>query len=65
MRRFTKTEGYTLVELLIVVAIVGMVAGAIVGVYQVSQNIYVRATALEAAQLGARAAWIVWQTSSD
>ncbi len=55
MRRFTKIEGYTLVELLIVVAIVGMVAGAIVGVYQVSQSIYVRATALEAAQLGVRA----------
>ena len=55
MRRYTTAEGYTLVELLIVVAIVGMVAGAIVGVYQVSQGIYTRATALEEAQLGARA----------
>jgi prepilin-type N-terminal cleavage/methylation domain-containing protein len=56
MRRFTrKAEGYTLVELLIVLAIVGMVAGGIVGVYQVSQGIYTRATALEEAQLGARA----------
>lgn len=55
MRRFTKAEGYTLVELLIVMAIVGMVAAAILGVYQVSQDIYIRATALEDAQLGARA----------
>ena len=55
MRRFTKTEGYTLVELLIVIAIVGMVAAGIVGVYQVSQDIYTRSSSLEAAQLGARA----------
>ncbi len=55
MRRYTKAEGYTLVELLIVTAIVGMVAAAIFGVYQVSQDIYTRATALEDAQLGARA----------
>ena len=55
MRRFTKAEGYTLVELLIVMAIVGMVAAAIFGVHQVSQDIYTRATALEDAQLGARA----------
>ncbi len=53
MRRYTK--GYTLVELLIVMAIVGMVAAAILGVYQVSQDIYTRTTALEDAQLGARA----------
>jgi prepilin-type N-terminal cleavage/methylation domain-containing protein len=55
MTRYTKAEGYTLVELLIVTAIVGMVAAGIVGVYQVSQGIYTRATALEDAQLGARA----------
>jgi len=55
MRHYTKAEGYTLVELLIVTAIVGMVAAGIVGVYQVSQGIYTRATALEDAQLGARA----------
>ncbi len=55
MRRHTKAEGYTLVELLIVMAIVGMVAAAIFGVHQVSQDIYTRATALEDAQLGSRA----------
>lgn len=55
MRRHTKAEGYTLIELLIVIAIVGMVAAGIVGVYQVSQGIYTRSTALEDAQLGARA----------
>jgi prepilin-type N-terminal cleavage/methylation domain-containing protein len=55
MRRHTKAEGYTLVELLIVVAIVGMVAAGILGVYQVSQGIYTRATGLEDAQSGARA----------
>jgi prepilin-type N-terminal cleavage/methylation domain-containing protein len=55
MRRYTTAEGYTLVELLIVVAITGMVAAGIVGVYQVFQGIYTRATALEDAQLGARA----------
>jgi prepilin-type N-terminal cleavage/methylation domain-containing protein len=54
MRRHTKAEGYTLVELLIVVSIVGMVAAGILGVYQVSQGIHTRATALEDAQLGAR-----------
>ena len=48
-------SGYTLVELLIVTAIVGMVAAGIVGVYQVSQGIYTRATGLEDAQSGARA----------
>lgn len=55
MRRYPKAAGYTLIELLIVMAIVGLVAGAIFGVYQVSQDIYTRATALEDAQLGARA----------
>lgn len=55
MRHYTKAEGYTLVELLIVMAIVGLVAAAVLGVYQVSQDIYIRATALEDAQLGARA----------
>lgn len=55
MKRFARTQGYSLVELLIVMAIVGVIAGSILAVYQVSQGIYIRATALEDAQLGARA----------
>lgn len=55
MKRFASTQGYSLVELLIVMAIVGVIAGSILTVYQVSQGIYIRATALEDAQLGARA----------
>ncbi|MDD5558820.1 prepilin-type N-terminal cleavage/methylation domain-containing protein [Candidatus Methylomirabilis sp.] len=55
MKRVPETEGYSLVELLIVLAIAGLIGGAILGVYQVSQGIYTRATALEDAQLGARA----------
>lgn len=55
MRRHAKADGYTLVELLIAMAIVGVIAGAVVGVQQVSQDIYTRAAALEDAQLGARA----------
>jgi len=48
-------NGYTLAELLIVIAILGMVAAAVAGVYQVSLQAYTRATSLEDAQLGARA----------
>jgi len=48
-------RGFSLLELLIVTAILGMVAGAVFGVYQVSQQIYTRATSLEDAQLGVRA----------
>lgn len=55
MKRSAGTQGYSLVELLIVMAIVGVIAGSILAVYQVSQGIYIRATALEDAQLGARA----------
>ena len=55
MRRYTKAEGYTLVELLIVLAIAGLIGGAILGVYRVSQDTYIRASSLEAAQTGARA----------
>src|SRR5574337_127191 len=55
MKRVTETEGYSLVELFIVLAIAGLIGGAILGVYRVSQGIYTRATALEDAQLGARA----------
>ena len=55
MSRFTREVGYTLVELMIVVAIVGVVAAAIFGVYQVSTQVYTRSASLEDAQLGARA----------
>lgn len=47
--------GYTMVELLMAVAILGLVAGAVAGVYEVSQQTYIRAAGLEDAQLGARA----------
>ena len=55
MRRVTKTKGYSLIELLIALAIAGLIGGAIFGVYKVSQDTYIRASSLEAAQLGARA----------
>lgn len=55
MSRVGKNAGYTLVELLIVVAILGLIALAIGGVYQVSVQAYTRSASLEDAQLGARA----------
>lgn len=51
----TKIRGYSLVELLIALAIAGVIGGAILGVYKVSLDTYVRASSLEAAQDGARA----------
>ena len=54
MRRVTETKGYSLIELLIVLAIAGLIGGAILGVYRVSQDTYIRASSLEAAQVGAR-----------
>lgn len=55
MRHLAKTGGYTLTELLVAMALVGLVAGAVLGLYQVSQDIYIRASSLEAAQTGGRA----------
>jgi len=54
MSRGAGDTGYTLVELLIVTAILGLVAAAIGGVYQVSVQAYTRSASLEDAQLGAR-----------
>lgn len=55
MSRGAGDAGYTLVELLIAVAILGLVALAIGGVYQVSVQAYTRSASLEDAQLSARA----------
>lgn len=55
MRRIAHAYGYSLVELLVAVAIAGLIGTAILGVYNVSQDTYVRASSLEAAQVGARA----------
>lgn len=55
MRRVTKTAGYSLIELLVALAIAGLIGAAILGVYKVSQDTYIRASSLEAAQVGARA----------
>ncbi len=55
MARFTREDGYTLAELLIVIAMLGVMVTAVVGVYQVSLQTYTRASSLEDAQLGARA----------
>lgn len=48
-------SGYTLAELLVTLAIIGLVASAVAGVYQVSHQTYIRASSLEAAQIAARA----------
>lgn len=54
MRKRSGESGYTVVELLMTVALVGLVAAAVAGVYQVSQQSYMRASSLEEAQDGAR-----------
>lgn len=47
--------GHSMVELLITIGVIGLVASAVAGVYQVSQQTYIRASSLEAVQTGARA----------
>jgi len=44
-----------MVELLVTIALAGLVGSAVAAVYQVSQQTYTRASSLEAAQVGARA----------
>jgi prepilin-type N-terminal cleavage/methylation domain-containing protein len=53
--RALRQDGYSVVELLVVTAVVGLIAAGTLGVYQTSQHVYQRATALEDAQLRARA----------
>ena len=50
-----RESGYSLVELLVVAAVVGLIAAGTFAVYEASQQAYRRATALEDAQLRARA----------
>ena len=50
-----RDDGYSLVELLVVTAVVGVIAAATFGVFRTSQQVYRRASALEDAQLRARA----------
>lgn len=47
--------GYSLAEALVVTAVVGLMAAALFGVYEVSERAYRRASSLEDAQRGARA----------
>lgn len=51
----TREAGYTLAELLIVIAVLGFVMAAVLGIYQTTQQSYLFATAGEDAQLTARA----------
>lgn len=53
--RWRAEHGFTYAELLVVLAIVGMVTGAIVGFYISSEQIYGRAASLEDAQVEGRA----------
>jgi len=55
MYRVTNEKGYGLVELLAVVAVLGMLFAAVGVVYMQSQQMHVRSTSLEDAQAGARA----------
>jgi prepilin-type N-terminal cleavage/methylation domain-containing protein len=53
--RHARESGYTLAELLIVIAVLGFVMAAVLGIYQTTQQSYLFATAGEDAQLTARA----------
>lgn len=55
MARLKAEAGFTLVELLVAVAILGFVMAAVLGIYQVTQRSTLTATAGEDAQLVARA----------
>lgn len=55
MTRLKTEEGFTLAELLIVAAILGLVMAAIVGIYQMTQRSILFASAGEDAQVAARA----------
>jgi len=54
-RILRQEDGFSLAELMVVCAIVGIIAAGILGVSQVSLQSYLRANALENAQTGARA----------
>ena len=53
--RRARESGYTLAELLIVMAVLGFVMAAVLGIYQTTQRSYLFAAAGEDAQLSARA----------
>lgn len=55
MSRPARQAGYSLAELLVVVAVLGLTVAAVAGVYAFFQQTYTRAASLEDAQLGARA----------
>jgi type II secretory pathway pseudopilin PulG len=54
--RFRGEEGLTIVELLVVTALLGVLGMAVLGIYSVSERVYARASSLEDAQLEARGA---------
>lgn len=54
-RRLGPARGYSLVELLVVLAVSSAILAALFGVHRASLEVHARATALEDAQLGARA----------
>ncbi|MBI4609173.1 MAG: type II secretion system protein [Candidatus Rokubacteria bacterium] len=55
VRVLTRNDGYSLVELLVTMALVGLIASSSLGIYQVAQQTYTRAVSLEDAQSASRA----------